>query len=197
MNQPTHPKGHLPAGVRPAPVVAPDVEEADAVLALEAELGGTELPGNSLTPEVQAHLDRMLYKMRELRQAIADVEQAGALRVEEIQRWVMSTTRTMRHQLQYLDTVATYAAGQLEYRGKAKSVSLPSGVLGRKAQQPVLAIQDEAKALAFSKQHGIPFKQVEEPYVGQLKEYVERTGIVPDGCTYDTRPDKPYVKVSE
>lgn len=173
-------------------------EEENDVLLLEAELGPLDLPaGATLTPETQVHLDRMLYKVRELRQQMDDVQRVADMRIADIQRWADHQNAQRYRQVQYLTMLLEYAADTLPYNGKAKSVSLPNGKLGRRTQQAAFTIVDPAKALAFCKKNGIEYRSLEEPYVGKLKEWAkENNDAVPPGCTVEARPDKPYIQVA-
>lgn len=173
--------------------------EEDAILALEAELGSLDVPPqSSLTPEVMAQIDRMLAKVRGLLKENEDVQAVAALRIQEIQDWADRHNATRARQVAYLTTVLEYTAGELVYRPNSKSVTLPNGTLGKRAQGPRLVITEADKALAFCKKHGIEFKAVEEPYVGKLKEWALKNGKVPAGCTLETdRPDKPYIEVAK
>jgi hypothetical protein len=104
-----------------------------------------------------------------------------------------------------IDNPSSWLSGQIKMlaqrfdMGRAKSVSLPNGRVGREKQRATLKILDMDKALAFAVEHDIPTMTTttHKVYVDDLKAYATSTGVAPDGCTYDEGgEDTWYIKLT-
>jgi hypothetical protein len=156
----------------------------------------------SLAPDDLAFLDRMMYKRKALLAQMEVNTLIAERRKADVEQWLGQVNSTLLSQVQYLTGVLLQVARHLAFPGKSKSMALPSGRLGLRAQQPKLEILDMDAALSFvrkanrgKKPANIPIKVVETVSVTDLKRYWESTGLVPDGCAVEAdRPDKPYVE---
>lgn len=163
-------------------------------------------PEELASPEALALLDRMLYKLRELEREQEAVVEVARRRTDDISQWKNNRVATLGKPAAFLRMVLEHAARTMQFAGKAKSVSLPSGRLGRRAQPDRLEIADQAAAVAFAKTYNrslaegsqpVPIKVVETVSVKDMTEVWQSTGVVPDGCVPVTaRDDKPFVEVS-
>lgn len=189
----------LRAGMTVA-VQAPDPEELDkeAREVLLAEVGQFTAPDAEAgtwepTAADKATLDRMLNKLKALQSEMAEVDEIAAYRKKDIELWADGAKIRLARQLFYLEQDLLAAANTVRFSGKRKSLALPHGVLGRRSKGDKLAVVDKDEALKFSKEMGIPYKRVEEPYVGELKDFWNSTGELPPGCEVIEGGDEPYI----
>ena len=187
---------------QPVPIVLSP--EESALLAVQGELAeelGTvvfEPPSDGellpMSEDELAFADRVGYARQVRVDQISTYERIAERRTFDIQQWLATTTKGLREQVAYLDHMLNLMAKHMQLPATAKSFKLPSVRLGRRKQQPILEIEDMPLAVAFAKERGIPTKVVETVSVTDLKEYYQATGELPDGCTYEERPDKPFVE---
>ena len=171
----------VPEGVVPE-IRAEDLEflhEVDAALPQEGVVGA-EL----------AAVDRYLELIREERARVARVQAAAELRMQPIREWVEREQEKAQRKVEFLEArirfLLPHDADSFKREYGTKSLALTHGArVGYEKGRDRVEIMDEAKAVTFARQHGIPVAEKVSTTVPKtaLKDYVTTAGVEPDPDT--------------
>jgi hypothetical protein len=160
------------------------------------------------TPELQfpsdaAQLDAAIsVVLRQLARTQLDIERYQAARAREHMTIDARYDRIMdplAERVAYLESVGRQLAKEAHFPGKAKSRKVAFGSYGKRKAGGKLQIVDAETLLTWARACDDPTQLIESkttervPHAKAL-EYLEATGIVPEGCEWVDEYDDPFVK---
>jgi hypothetical protein len=177
----------------------PEQAERDAWLAEEdISIMPPEQAAQQEATALDLYVDTLLSKARD---ALGDMQRNRVLyevRKRGLDEWLERAQRPLERRVAWLDAMITPLVPHVKPQGKARSRTLPNGVVGMRARPASVDIIDMSAAVAFARKHKLPV--VEEVQKTPLKKYVEGGGKLPAGSGVEYTPaDKhgqPYWKAA-
>lgn len=144
----------------------------------EAFLGEIELarPQAETDAAHDAYLDRLLEMAGDQQEELDRIEEMKRLRIAQINTWAADQGAMYRRRLEKIEQELMLASETMTPEPKKKTRSLPHGDVGKRKAPDRVEIEDEAKAIAFCKQHNIKIAIKEEARKKPLAEYAQKNG---------------------
>ncbi len=149
--------------------------------------------------------DWALRKIAKYQGAINEAKALAEKRIQQINAWLAATEEDNQKQISFFGNILEPWAKEQMAGLKKRSMKLPAGTFGFRAQQPKF-IKDDDQLLAWAEKSAPEFvRQVPKLEWTELKKaarIVEKELISPDGevvpgVTVEEQPDKFYVKAGE
>lgn len=185
----------------PAPTLAPAPSKEPRHLALlsAAQESRAELD-TTAKPLVAAPKNFAVVDLRSANWVIRKIHDARAY-AEAVKEWAEAEAR--RAQAEEDGLLAMFGPGlravleeEIERaKGRRKSVSLPAGTMGLRADPKRLRVEDEAATLEWARQHCPNAIRVTERLSRTaLNEHFTRTGTAPTGCAVQESAERFFIR---
>jgi phage host-nuclease inhibitor protein Gam len=171
--------------------------------ALEEYLAGPE--PTAVTPDLdEEQVDRELGRLAGLRRQADDAREVAEARTASINAWLEDRLETLAARATTIEQrLELYHRARLEKDPKALTVSLPSGTLVSKAQEPEWLVTDEKALIEWADEHAPdvvrrkPAPDAEVDRNNMKRELVKRQGrkIVARGIDPNTGEKAPGLEV--
>lgn len=167
----------------------------------------------SFTIDTADKADWALRKIAKYQGAIDEAKELAAKRTQQITAWLTAIEEDNQKQISFFENLLEpYAKKQIEGQ-KKKSVKLPTGTFGFKAQQPKFELMEDGKTITAWAEKNAPDYIKKDPELkwGEFKKTITTTKITENeiektiavdangeripGLTVEEQPDKFYVKV--
>lgn len=151
------------------------------------------LPTEDDLTSIDTTVDYYFELIREREAEIARNSEVAARRAAIIEAWKVDANRPHQREIQWLLVTIEGLTRSYDY-GKKRTRSLPHGEFGLRRQPESINIVDMPAAVAFAKANDLEIK--ESVLKTPLHDYLERTGVIPDGVELVAAYDKFFARAT-